>query len=168
MKILTEIALVVTGFAMCCSAHSATNDIDQSKESVRVVVVSASKANIIPALAKTNAQAVAGLKVVYLVEALGNKPLQNWDMGHMHFTVDGKPVEQSKKSDDNTLIVVSKYTEYDWKKLKKPAVSDARRVAIYDASMPYFQLPKGKTDLHIETGFNLSTASFVFKDITVE
>ena len=139
MKLLINLAFVLVGFGMCCPAYSATNDIDQSKESVRVVVVSVSKADIVPALARTNAQAVAGLKLVYLVEALGNNLLQHWDMGHMHFTVDGKIVAQSKKSDDNTLIVASEYAKYDWKKLKKPVVSDPRRVVVYDASMPYFQ-----------------------------
>jgi hypothetical protein len=167
MKVPGKIAPVLVGL-MCCAAFSAEpSDTEQTKDLVRVAVVSVSKTSVFPAQT-TSESSVAGIKIVYLVEALGNTPIQNFDLGHIGFTVDGKGVSRSKKSSDEGLIVASDYRKYDWKKLKKPAVSHPDRAVVYDFSIPYFQLPEGKIDLHVETGFNLSDSSFVFKNIVVD
>jgi hypothetical protein len=167
MRTLTRSAFVWIGFMMCCEAQAATNALEQTNDSIRVAVVALSRAKIVPALSKTNSP-VSGMRVVYLVEALGDAPFRNSYLGRMSFTVDGQVVAISKQVDDETLITASEYQKFDWKKLNKPTVSNPRRVTVYEATLPYFQLPKGKTDFQVEAGFNLNKAVFVFKDVSVE
>jgi hypothetical protein len=167
MKTFIRIAFVWVAITTYCAAQTATNAIEQTKDSIRVVLITLSRANVVPALTKTN-PAVTGIRVVYLVEALGVAPFQNAYLGPMRITVDGRVVTISKRVDDETLITASEYQKFDWKKLSKPTVTNPRRVTIYEATLPYFHLPKGKTDIQVEAGFNLIKASFVFKDIAVE
>jgi hypothetical protein len=169
MKILSKflLILIVAGCGAAFSAQPASDE--QTQGSIRVAVVGVSRTKVVPSQTGSSSQPVAGVKLVYVVEALGNAPIQNFTLGRIGLSVNGKPMSLSKKSDDESLIIASDYAKYDWKNLNRPAVSDPRRAVVYDYSIPYFELPKGETELRIaETGFNSSTVTFVFSGVAVE
>ncbi len=150
---------------------------EQVKNGVRVVLLRVDRTTVFSdqGFAKPdNAEihAIPGLRLVYVIEALNDEPINNWltiSDGKVVYLngqplVGGTPVNLSGGGYSGK----HDYRHYAWEGIRKPDVRDPKRAIVHDEWIRGLRAPNGKFDLHITTGFNDHKEEFVFESILLE
>jgi len=150
---------------------------EQVKGNIRVVLLRVDQTTVFTDVGFSESvqgkiHAVPGVSVTYLVEMLGDEPVK-----HRNNVSDGKLITVNGNATEDRLpdnLVAGghgatyEYSHYDWKMLKKPTVTNAKRSHIEEDWRRGVKVSAGTIDLNIKAGFNDRIEEFVFKNVPVE